>query len=156
MLSKLSSTVFSFISYTGICVSQANNLQYLVVQSPTGSGAEEINRCEVEPEDFLRKTNRKTPSPSCKVGVVHVCVGLAWGTQDSTQCKCLFFFFLCCCFHCFKFHYHMKQYSIYASQSGTKWHDSVFLFLSKATVMTLCGFLFILMVCNDKMKALAT
>lgn len=59
------------------------------------------------------------------------------------------FFFLCCCFNGFNFYY--QQHTLYsrhihAFQRVSKaWFPScIFLSLSKATVMMLCGFLFIL------------
>lgn len=120
-------------------------MQYLETESSTGHPAEEINR---DP-NFLIQTNRKTPS--WRAGLVRVCASSGGKRFISTQG---FLFFFVIVFSKFLLLFPTScsiQYCIYiwiqCHPPEKKHHfflSRVFLFLAKATVVTLCGFLFIL------------
>lgn len=122
-------------------------MQYLETESSTGHPAEEINRCW-DP-NFLIQTNRKTPS--WRAGLVRVCASSGGKRFISTQG---FLFFFVIVFSKFLLLFPTScsiQYCIYiwiqCHPPEKKHHfflSRVFLFLAKATVVTLCGFLFIL------------
>lgn len=122
-------------------------MQYLETESSTGHPAEEINRCW-DP-NFLIQTNRKTPS--WRAGLVRVCASSGGKRFISTQG---FLFFFVIVFSKFLLLFPTScsiQYCIYiwiqCHPPEKKHHfflSRVFLFLAKATVVMLCGFLFIL------------